>query len=434
MRSWTTLFLFSVLWFLPGPAQSSQNFDDSFWYTFNEQQQVVVHLHFFWSLRCPHCIRAQPFVEELPKKFPWLAVHSYELTKNRDNVQLYLEVAKHVGAEASSVPGFVFCKTLTTGYGNEETTGAALIRMLKQCRSAHVQGLLKGGRWVPALEQPSSIHAPFIGDIDITGLSLPVLTLIIAGMDAFNPCAFFVLLFLLSLLVHARNRSRMLFIGGTFVLFSGLIYFAFMTAWLNVFLWIGELRIITIVAGLIALSMAVVNIKDYFWFQKGISLTIPEAAKPGLFKRMRDLTQARSITPMLLGTVTLAIAANFYELLCTAGFPMVYTRVLTLNDLTPETYYIYLVIYNLIYVTPLAIIVVVFSLTLGSTKLGEREGRILKLVSGLMMLGLGITLLLAPKFLNNVIAAVAILIAAIAISFLIVQSERLFKPQKKGVG
>jgi hypothetical protein len=258
------------------------------------------------------------------------------------------------------------------------------------------------------------------------------LTLVIAGMDAFNPCAFFVLLFLLSLLVHAQHRSRMLFIGGTFVLFSGLIYFAFMAAWLNVFLWIGELRIITIVAGVIALSMAVVNIKDYFWFQRGVSLTIPEAAKPGLFKRMRDLTQARRIAPMLVGTVTLAIAANTYELLCTAGFPMVYTRVLTLNDLTPETYYIYLVMYNLIYITPLAIIVVVFSLTLGSRKLGEKEGRILKLVSGLMMLGLGAMLLLAPELLNNVITAVAILIAAIAVTFLIVQSERLLKAQRKG--
>ncbi len=332
------------------------------------------------------------------------------------------------------MPGFIFCKTLTTGYGNEETTGEALIRMLQQCRSADAQDLLPGGRSALNVETPSSIHAPFFGDIDITGLSLPVLTLVIAGMDAFNPCAFFVLLFLLSLLVHAKNRSRMLFIGGTFVLFSGLIYFAFMTAWLNVFLWIGELRVITIVAGLIALSMAVVNIKDYFWFQKGVSLTIPESAKPGLFKRMRDLTQARSITPMLLGTVALAIAANTYELLCTAGFPMVYTRVLTLNDLTPGTYYLHLAMYNLIYVTPLAIIVVVFSLTLGSRKLGEREGRILKLVSGLMMLGLGVTLLLAPELLNNVVIAVAILITAIAISFLIIQSERLFKAQKKGVG
>jgi hypothetical protein len=429
-----TLFLISALGCLPESAQSSQTFDDSFWYTFNEQQQVVVHLHYFWSLRCPHCVRARPFVEDLPRQFPWIAVHDYELTERRENVQLYVELAKSLGTEASSIPGFIFCKTLTTGYGTEETTGADLIRMLQQCRSAHMQELSTGGRLAPAAEPPGSIHAPFFGDIDITAFSLPALTLVIAGMDAFNPCAFFVLLFLLSLLVHAQHRSRMLFIGGTFVLFSGLIYFAFMAAWLNVFLWIGELRIITIVAGVIALSMAVVNIKDYFWFQKGVSLTIPETAKPGLFKRMRDLTQARSIAPMLVGTVTLAIVANTYELLCTAGFPMVYTRVLTLNDLTSETYYIYLVMYNLIYITPLAIIVVVFSLTLGSRKLGEKEGRILKLVSGFMMLGLGAMLLLAPELLNNVITAVAILIAAIAITFLIVQSERLLKAQRKGAG
>ncbi len=430
MRFRTSSLIVTAVLLLPGPAQSGRSFDDAFWYSLNEQQQVVVHLHFFWSLRCPHCVRARPFVEGLPEKYSWLAVHSYELTKSRDNVRLYLDVAESLGTEASSVPGFVFCRTLATGYGDEMTTGAALVRMLQQCRSAYT----RDGPWAPDEGRPQAIRAPLIGEINVSGLSLPVLTLVVAGMDAFNPCAFFVLLFLLSLLVHARDRSRMLFIGGTFVLFSGVIYFAFMAAWLNVFLWLGELRIITIVAGLIALSMAMVNIKDYFWFQKGVSLTIPEAAKPGLFKRMRDLTQARRLMPMVVGTVTLAVAANTYELLCTAGFPMVYTRILTLSDLAPKTYYLYLVMYNLVYVTPLAIIVAVFSLTLGSRKLAEREGRILKLLSGLMMLGLGAMLLMAPELLNNLFAAVGILIAAIGVCVVIVQSERLFKTQKKGVG
>jgi hypothetical protein len=250
--------------------------------------------------------------------------------------------------------------------------------------------------------------------VDLERWSLPLLTVVLAALDAFNPCAFFVLLFLLSLLVHARSRARMLFIGGVFVLFSGLVYFAFMAAWLNVFLWMGEIRGVTLVAGLLALFIAAVNIKDYFWFQQGLTLSIPESAKPGLFRRMRGVATAGSLAPMAISTVLLALVANSYELLCTAGFPMVFTRALTLQDLGSATYYGYLALYNVIYVVPLALIVLAFTYTLGSRKLTEREGRLLKLVSGFMMLGLGLLLVLAPQLLTHAGAAIGVLAVAIA--------------------
>ena len=247
---------------------------------------------------------------------------------------------------------------------------------------------------------------PFVGPVDAKALSLPVLTLVLAGMDAFNPCAFFVLLFLLSLLVHAKSRTRMAIVGGTFVLFSGLVYFVFMAAWLNVFLIAGELRVITFIAGLIALTVAALNIKDYFWFKAGPSLSIPDAAKPGLFKRMREVVASGSMGPMLVSTVLLAIVANSYELLCTAGFPMVYTRALTLADLETWQYYAWLAAYNVIYVLPLLAIVTVFTKTMGARKLSESEGRLLKLISGFMMLGFGLVLLIAPNMLTNALASI----------------------------
>ena len=124
---------------------------------------------------------------------------------------------------------------------------------------------------------------------------------------------------------------------------------------------------------------------------------------------------------MLAATVVLAVAANFYELLCTAGFPMVFTRLLTLAELSPAGRYAYLAAYNLIYVLPLAAIVAVFAGTLGARKLTEREGRLLKLMSGLMMLGLGLLLLFAPERLSQVgiafgLMGVAVVLTAIAAS------------------
>ncbi|MGW8273112.1 MAG: hypothetical protein ACWGN7_06970, partial [Thermodesulfovibrionales bacterium] len=192
------------------------------------------------------------------------------------------------------------------------------------------------------------ISIPLVGSQDATDMSLPALTVVLAALDSFNPCAFFVLFTLLGILVHARSRARMLIVGGTFVFFSGFIYFLFMSAWLNVFLYVGKLMVITIIAAIIALIIGAINIKDFFLFGRGVSLSIPESAKPRLFDRMRHLLKASSTPSMLLGAVVLSIAANTYELLCTVGFPMIFTRVLTLNNLATFQYYSYLVLYNII--------------------------------------------------------------------------------------
>jgi hypothetical protein len=380
----------------------------------------AVELHFFWSENCRHCRRARPFVETLPSRHPWLAVRSLEISRDRDNLERYVAMAGALGHEARSVPAFLFCGALYTGFDNAATTGRFLEDRLVECH----ERLLGGSAPGESAPTGKTMHLPLLGEIDPNRYSLPVLTLVLAGLDSVNPCAFFVLLFLLSLLVHARSRARILFIGGVFVLFSGLIYFVFMAAWLNLFLIVGRVRLVTGIAGTVAVILATLNIKEYFLFGQGPSLSIPEHAKPGLFRRMRDLTSAEHLLPMVIGTVTLAIAANTYELLCTAGFPMVYTRALTLGELGPGEHYLYLALYNLIYVVPLAAVVLVFAYTLGSRKLGEREGRVLKLASGLMMLGLGVVLLIAPVWLDNVFFAIGMLGGALGLTAMVELAAR----------
>jgi hypothetical protein len=402
-RFLTVAFLFlALLGGAPG-ARADQ------WVTRAADDSPQVHLYFFWSERCPHCQVARPFVEELAAGNRWIELHSLEVTKSRDNAIRYVEMAKSLGENASSVPGFIFCGRMYTGFDSPQGVGRLLEAELQACRTraaATSTSAMTGTE--PRVEMPA------LGGLDLRSLSLPVVTLVIAGLDAFNPCAFFVLLFLLSLLVHERTRTRMLVIGGVFVLFSGLVYFALMAAWLNLFMVAGELRVVTLAAGAIALFMAVVNIKDYLWFKRGLSLSIPESAKPKLYERVRGLLRAQSWPVMLAGTVTLAVAANSYEALCTAGFPMVYTRLLTLQGLSTGAYYGYLALYNVIYVLPLLAIVGAFAWSMGSRKLTEGEGRVLKLVSGVMMLGLGGALLVAPESLNDPGAAVVLLAVALA--------------------
>jgi hypothetical protein len=192
-----------------------------------------------------------------------------------------------------------------------------------------------------------------------------------------------------------------------------------MAAWLNLFLVMGEVEIITKIAGSIAVLIAAINIKDFFIFKKGASLTIPDSAKPKLFDRMRKLLKSASLISILIGTAVLAIAANAYELLCTAGFPMVFTRILTLNNLSTLSYYLYLILYNSIYVIPLSIIVVIFTITLGKKNLTEWQGRMMKLLSGAMMLGLGGVLIFNPAILSNALISFLLLAGALVISIAI---------------
>jgi hypothetical protein len=375
-----------------------------------------VHLYFFWTRTCPHCQAARPFVDALPARHAWLVVHSHDLTADQDAADRYVTIAESLGEDASSVPAFLFCGRMEVGFDRPETSGRALEDALQSCRQAATG---EHGDPLPGAQPAPGLDLPGFGRMTPDQWSLPVFTLVIAGLDAFNPCAFFVLLFLLSLLVHAGSRARMLFIGSVFLFFSGLIYFLFMAAWLNVFRWLGEIALVTTLAGMLAIVIALINIKDYFWFKQGVSLSIPDSAKPGLYQRVRGLLRADSLPALTLGTIALAIAANSYELLCTAGFPMVYTRLLTLSDLPPWQHYAYLALYNVVYVIPLMVITLIFTYTLGSRKLSEVEGRLLKLLSGIMMLSLGVLLVVAPAALNDLRVALALLTGSVGIAWLV---------------
>ncbi|MDP1610327.1 MAG: hypothetical protein Q8M11_04675 [Sulfuritalea sp.] len=393
---------------------------DDPWLRTGADGQPEVQLYFFWSLSCPHCTAAHPYIETIPQARPWVRLHALELSRQPENVRRYETMARAIGEEAAAVPALIFCGEMHVGWDSDEITGALVRRRLDDCRARAAAGATTKAQ-TPAT---APIDLPLFGAVDPASLSLPALTLVLAALDAFNPCAFFVLLFLLSMMAHQKSRARMLVIGGVFVAISGLMYFAFMAAWLNVFQLFGHLAWVTLAAGALAVFVGAVNIKDFFVFEKGLTLSIPESKKPEIFRRARGILAAENLPAMIAATVFLAIAANFYELLCTAGFPMVYTRLLTLAELSPAARYGYLAAYNLIYVVPLAAIVAVFAGSLGARKLSEREGRLLKLLSGVMMLELGALLLLAPERVSQVGIAFGLMAVAVGITFV---ASKLFR-------
>lgn len=390
----------------------------------------TVKLYLFWGKGCPHCEKEKDFLGTLLKKYPSLQVSDYEVWYNRQNTMLFSRVMQAAGKQPSGVPATAVGKKLFVGFTDQTAKSieeAVAFCISRECPDA-LQAMLGSEADRPREEQ-KNLPLPLFGQVDPSTVSLPLFTLVIGALDSFNPCAFFVLLFLLGMLIHVRSRGKMLFIGGIFVFFSGFVYFLFMAAWLNIFLIIGKLTAITAAAGAIALIVAAINIKDFFFFKKGVSLVMSDASKAKLFQRMRRLLGSSSVPAMIAGTVVLAVTANAYELLCTAGFPMVYTRALTLHNLTTVQYYLYLVLYNVVYVIPLAIIVLVITLTLGSRKLTEWQGRQLKLVSGLMMFFLGLILLLNPAYLNNAAASAVLLGFVIVISAIVIRITKRLKPE-----
>ena len=185
-------------------------------------------------------------------------------------------------------------------------------------------------------------------------------------------------------------------IAGTFVAVEGIAYFIFMAAWLNLFLLIGLSRISEIVIAVIALLAGLINLKDFRFHGRGVSLSIPDSAKPDIYARMRRILQAQNLTGALIGAVMLAILVQVVEFMCTSGFPALYTRILTLKQLDSISYYGYLLLYNLAYMFDDVIILTIGVITLSQHRLQEKEGRWLKLISGVVMVGLGIYLLVAP--------------------------------------
>lgn len=388
----------------------------------------TIRLYYYSADNCPHCKEYGPRLHQLAGQAPELELIEKDIWRDRSAFDELLALLETHGDLPVATPTLFLGDRVWIGI--DEGRLQEIEAHIAWCRANGCRDSL--ARLQPSSAPPGSelvaeesrISLPILGDLDGRQASLPLVTVTLGLLDSINPCAFFVLLFLLTLMVHAHSRMRMLTVGVVFVCFSGVIYFLFMAAWLNLFLVTGGLRLVTLLAGMVALLIGTLNIKDYFLFHKGPSLSIPEKVKPGLYHRVRELVKSASYLSLLGGTALLAIAANSYELLCTAGFPMVFTRILTLQQLPTWQYYGYLAAYNVVYVIPLMTIVIIFAVTLGAHQLSEKQGRFLKLLSGVMMTAMGLMLTFFPTRLQSLAGTLVMFGAALACVAVIVLVDR----------
>ena len=188
-----------------------------------------------------------------------------------------------------------------------------------------IESYLQGNK-PDILEDNTSVVLPFFGKINISSLSVPALTGILGIVDSINPCAMFILFILLSLLVHAQSRRRMLLVGGIFIFFSGLWYFIFMFLLQKVFS-LTETIILSLIVAVISLVFGIINAKDFFFFKKGVSASIPDGAKPGIYKKIRNLVKIENIFLLIFSTILFAVTVNIFELICSLQWPVIYLSI-----------------------------------------------------------------------------------------------------------
>jgi len=331
---------------------------------------------------CPHCDKAKSFLRKFSSQRPALRIIVRTVNRNANVRDDLMRHSRNAGIWPPGVPTFVIGGQILVGFDDAQRTGSQLAALVDQ------------------LEAPSrNVETELFGTLSVSRLGLPLFTLALGLLDGFNPCAMWVLLILLSLLVHLHDRKRMALVAGTFVLVSGAVYFAFMAAWLNILLLVGLTTLVHRLLAGVALVIGALSVKDFLRPGRELSLAIPAAAKPGLYARLRTILAADSLLPALSAVAVLAVVVNFIELLCTAGLPAIYTAILTQQDLSLPAHYGYLGLYILAYIADDALMVTLAVFALSSQKLSASTGRWLKLVSGGVMLLLGAIMLLRPEWL-----------------------------------
>ena len=363
-------------------------------------------LYFFWANGCPHCSHEEEFLKELEQKYPDLKIHYLEVTQDKKNIELLKSAGRKLNANVSGVPFTVIGEQYFIGY-NKQTAGVAIEEAV-QCALQNGCYNVVGSLITPITPNPErskektipeKIELPFIGEMETKNISLPVLTIIIGALDGFNPCAMWVLLFLISLLLGMEDRKRMWILGSVFIVTSAFVYFLFMSAWLNLILFLGFIVWVRIIIGLVAIIGGGYSLKEYFTNKEAVCKVTNNEKRIKIFEKLKAVTQKQKLWMAVGGIILLAFAVNLVELICSAGLPAVYVQILTLTELPAWQYYAYLTLYIFVFMLDDLFVFFVAMKTLQIAGITTKYTRASRLIGGIIMLIIGISLIFKPELL-----------------------------------
>ncbi len=358
-------------------------------------------LYFFYGSTCPRCHEAKAFLDQLKTKYQDLEIISYEVFANRENANVFEKFLEAAGQEKTiRVPAIFIGEETIIGYANEEITGSEIEKAVKFCSENDCPDPLdiylknKGDK-----EEPKIFKLPLIGEFDPKKISLPFLAIILGLIDGFNPCAMWVLLLLISLLLTVNSRKKMWLVGGTFIVASGILYFLFMTVWLNLFLFLGYISFIRILIGLVAISVGIWRCRDFFNWKPGICKVGDEASHGKIESKIKKILMPAALPATFLGIVALAFSVNLVEIFCSAGFPAIFTQVLAIQNIGTAQKYLYILIYDLFYMLDDLVIFSLAAITFQKIGFTDKYSRWSALIGGVLLLLLGLALVFKPDLL-----------------------------------
>jgi hypothetical protein len=378
--------------------------------------QVPVYV--FFSTTCPHCAKALGFLTKLSAREPRMRLVPFVLSNDDRHDSLFAEISKTYEIEPPAVPLILVGEAVFVGYGENSTSGMEIETQVKSCLAKKcpdpvaarlarhgLTGVAAGASPTPPASNvkrpplPETINIPVLGEIALGTLSLPALTILLGAIDGFNPCAMWVLVFLIGLLMGLKDTFRMWSYGVVFLVTSGAVYFIFLAAWLNMFLFVGALTWMRVAIGLLAIAAGAWYLAEFWRNPYAVCKITSPSSRQRIMDRMRAAVTEPSFLIAIVSIMALAIVVNMIELLCSAGIPAVYTQVLALNDLSPWAHYGYLLLYIAVFMLDDALVFAAAMITLRQTGLVGTYARYSHLIGGIALLAVGALLILRPDLL-----------------------------------
>ena len=387
----------------------------------------TVEVTLYYGAECPKCEAEREWLAELAQEYP-IVVTEIEVWHDPGNRELFAAAGDELGFQAGSVPTTVIHQRVWIGYTDAllaDIGDAVALAASGEPVPSGVYGSPGTGTCdqdeltCSANETGAQIDVPFLGTVSLDDQSLLVSTVIIGFVDGVNPCSLWVISVLLTIVVRTASRRRVIAIGSTFLLVTAGMYALYMAGIYSALTVVGFLGWIQVVVAVAAGIFGVVSVKDYFAFKKGLSFTIPDSAKPGIYKRVREAAGHEKLVPALLATVALGVAVSLLETPCTAGFPVLWTGLLQANGVGFAESAALFVAYMIPFLLDEMVVFGIAVATMKAAKLQEKHGELLKLFAGVTMLALASVMVIDPTFMESPVKAALLFVAAFLLAWLV---------------
>lgn len=388
----------------------------------------------FKSATCPHCNAQRPFLDGLAEQNERFRVRYFEIVETTEHHDLLRLMAEGFAVNPGSVPMVFIGDSVWVGDSDrirDEIESKVAECLSSDCLDARALAERRvAGEAAESGPADTTIKLPLLGSVDLSLQPLLLSTGIIAFVDGFNPCSLWLLTILIALVLHSGSRKRVLIVGLVFLATTAAVYGLFMIGVFSVLAYAEYLPWMYWIVAAFALLFGLVNVKDYFFFKRGFSFTIDDRHKPGIFKNFRNLmTNGRSPLALAGATLVMALGIALIELPCTAGFPVIWSGLVSAHDVSPVGFGGLLVAYLAIYLLDELVVFGIAVFKLRIDRFQESQARVLKLIGGVVMVALAVVLITDPEIMSQPGPAIGVFVAAFAVTGLIVLVHKQLLPR-----